>query len=285
MPHSISAQYHSSWTNFGFRSNSRPQQLAGQFDASLHLVRITLEGQPCVRRIVKGRERRWAEQPGTVHFLPADDEKHVFLTDADSHYAFHVFFLPRECLSTSVESDSTRAVSNLRELVLHDDVVLQACLRCLATPASPDDHGMFCHKDEASRRLLVRLARLAGGEVPDWYRDGSVFDCRTMAALQDRIDTDLRVPPALEDLACLVGLSVSHFARKFGQTTGCSLHRFVNARRIQQSLTCLKVRSRCLAALSLDLGFSSQSHFTHVFHQHTGMTPAKYQKLCMASIG
>jgi len=35
---------------------------------------------------------------------------------------------------------------------------------------------------------------------------------------------------------------------------------------------------RPLASVALDLGFSSQSHFTRLFSSLTGMTPAKYRK-------
>ena len=37
--------------------------------------------------------------------------------------------------------------------------------------------------------------------------------------------------------------------------------------------------------LALDLGFSSQSHFTNLFSSLTGMTPAKYRKQCGRTLG
>lgn len=285
MPHAVSSQCHTGWLNFGFQSPERPQQLVGPFDAQTHLVSITLQGQPRVRRIVRGRERTWAERPGTVHFLPADGEKHVFVTDADRQFAFHVFFIPPECLAASVEVDSAAAVRDLRELVLDDDAELTRSMRCLVAPVAAGDCDLALRKADAGRCLLRRLAHLAGGCIPDWYGDRSVFDHQTMHALCERIDAQLRLPPGLEAMACQVGLSPSHFARKFTQTTGYSLLRFVNARRVQKSLTLLKLRETCIVELAIDLGFSSQSHFTHVFHQHTGMTPARYQRFCMASIG
>ena len=82
-----------------------------------------------------------------------------------------------------------------------------------------------------------------------------------------------------------VGLSPSHFAKKFRQSTGLSLHRFINRRRIRASLESLKSQSQPLAHTALDLGFSSQAHFTHQFSRLTGFTPAKYQKQFRPTVG
>jgi AraC family transcriptional regulator len=82
----------------------------------------------------------------------------------------------------------------------------------------------------------------------------------------------------LGEMGPLVGISPSHFARKFRQSTGLSLHRFVNLRRIQASFPLLRAREIPLAHVAIDLGFASQSHFTRLFSEQTGMTPAKYRK-------
>ncbi|MFM7033806.1 MAG: helix-turn-helix domain-containing protein, partial [Planctomycetia bacterium] len=62
------------------------------------------------------------------------------------------------------------------------------------------------------------------------------------------------------------------------QSTGLSLHRFVNRRRVKRSLDVLRDESSTLTEVSIRLGFSSQSHFTRLFSGLTGMTPAKYRK-------
>ena len=82
-----------------------------------------------------------------------------------------------------------------------------------------------------------------------------------------------------------MGLSPSHFAKKFRCSTGLSLLRLVNRRRILASLDVLKDRSQPLAHVALELGFSSQAHFTYLFRSLTGMTPAKYQKQVRPTVG
>jgi AraC family transcriptional regulator len=57
----------------------------------------------------------------------------------------------------------------------------------------------------------------------------------------------------------------------------------MNRRRIRLSLALLKSGREPIAQLSLDLGFSSQSHFTRLFSSLTGLTPHQFrrvQRLC-----
>lgn len=148
----------------------------------------------------------------------------------------------------------------------------------LAACHDGDDDATDLRKDEAARSLLLRLVQLGGGAMPDWHADDSTFDGRTVRYLVSCVDAHLRAPPSLSDLARLVGLSPSHFAKKFRNSTGLSLHRLVNRRRLFAALELLKEQSQPVARVALDLGFSSQSHFTHLFSSLIGMTPARYQK-------
>ena len=132
---------------------------------------------------------------------------------------------------------------------------------------------------------LLRLLQLSGRGVPEWHADGSVFDRRTLGQLVAYIDAHLKIAPCLSDMCLRVGISPSHFARKFRQSTGLSLHRFINRRRILSSFELLKDHSRPLADTALELGFSSQSHFTRLFSGLTGMTPAKYRKQVKRTVG
>lgn len=99
-----------------------------------------------------------------------------------------------------------------------------------------------------------------------------------MRQIVDRVDAYLAAHPSLEHLSQGFGLSPSHFARKFQQSTGLSLNRFMNRRRIGLALALLRSANTPLAQLSLDLGFCSQSHFTRLFRGLTGLTPLQFSR-------
>lgn len=131
----------------------------------------------------------------------------------------------------------------------------------------------------AARQIVLRLCAVANGKQPDWHKDTSVFTPRVMRQIVEQIDATLGVHASLETMAHNVGLSPGHFARKFQHSAGLSLNRFMNKRRIGLSFTMLRDESHSLSSIALDLGFSSQSHFTRLFGQLTGITPQRFRRI------
>jgi AraC family transcriptional regulator len=87
------------------------------------------------------------------------------------------------------------------------------------------------------------------------------------------IDQDL----SLDMLASQLGFSPYHFARLFRATTGESPHQFVVNKRIEVAQQLLKTSDLPLAQISLAVGFPNQSHFSRVFKQRRGISPAQYR--------
>jgi AraC-like DNA-binding protein len=79
----------------------------------------------------------------------------------------------------------------------------------------------------------------------------------------------------LSELAHLVGLSPFYLLRVFEQEVSIPPHAYlesVRIRRAQRLLAC----GIPLAQVAYDLGFSTQSHFTHRFKRLLGVTPGQY---------
>lgn len=82
-------------------------------------------------------------------------------------------------------------------------------------------------------------------------------------------------PVRLDDVARAVGLSPFHLCRVFRRTTGRTLHQYRTALRLRIALDRLADPEVDLASLSLDLGYSSHSHFTAAFRKEFGVSPSK----------
>jgi AraC-like DNA-binding protein len=269
---------HLSWLRFSVMATGSPRPLAVTRRGACHALSLTAAGRQDVRWITRGRERQWGEGVGTVHFLPADDERHTFLTRMSTDFVQRVILLPREHFHHCLMEEGCGPPCETCRLLVHDDTALQACIARLWAAGAADENALEGRCEEAARLLVLRITELTGGGRPDWHDDESVFEARELRHVVAVIDEQRRIEPTLADMAMLVGLSPSHFARKFRATTGLSLHRFINRRRIRASLERLKDQSQPLAHVALHLGFSSQSHFTRVFSGLTGMTPARYRK-------
>jgi AraC family transcriptional regulator len=83
----------------------------------------------------------------------------------------------------------------------------------------------------------------------------------------------------LQDLADLVGLSQSQFARAFKTSTGAPPYRWFLAARIRRAQELLLQGRASLADVSSQTGFADQSHFTKAFRRVTGTSPGRWRRI------
>lgn len=239
-------------------------------------------GSASGRWICRGKEVAAEGWAGCVRLYPADGEEHVVVGRSGNRGTrFSTLIVPLGDFQSLAVADGLPRLPDLREAAWPNDAMLQRCLRVL----SPSCVDADADRDEAARSLVLRVAELMGGGPPEWSADEGCFSSRTLGHLVAYIDAHLRIAPTAADVAVLCGLSPSHCARKFRRSTGLSLHRFVNQRRIRAALDLLKEQASPLSHVALDLGFSSQSHFTHLFSDATGMSPAKYRRQFKPTVG
>lgn len=83
---------------------------------------------------------------------------------------------------------------------------------------------------------------------------------------------------SLAELAALVDLSASHFARSFKASTGLTPYQWSSRHRLSRAQIELTNARASIADIAARLGFSSQQHFTTAFKRHTGVTPAVWRR-------
>lgn len=273
-----------SWLPFRVVGNAWQTPYVVAMESRTHVISLTVTGHHSVRWIRGGRETRWEETAGTINYTPRDDDHHTFVTTMSPDCESAVLLIPHGHLTGCLADEGHERAVAFHHLLTRADPVLESCMRRLTAITRPDVAANRARLDETGRQLLLRLVELSGGGRPDWHADESTFDRTTITHLVNYIDEHLRVTPSLASLAMLTGLSPSHFAKKFRHSTGLSPHRFVNRRRVARSLALLRGDSHSLADVALELGFSSQSHFTRLFSLLSGMTPARYRKQCRRTV-
>lgn len=275
---------HYSW--FGLTIEMRPATTQKHcVRDTTHTLAIGLCGSASVRWIHRGLERTYHHSANQIAFFSQDDDHHVrILRSADVPSNAYLLKFPKWHLGKLIESDEGCWSGDSRVILPREDAVLRECMLRLATTP---DHGVATSigSEIAARRLILRLAEIFGGRNPDWLRDESVLTATVTKQIVDLIDARPSQHFQLQDFASLVGCSPSHFARKFRNTVGLSLGRFINRRRLAAALVMLRDDSQPLAQVALDLGFSSQSHFTRLFSTLTSMTPARYRRAFKRTVG
>ncbi len=82
---------------------------------------------------------------------------------------------------------------------------------------------------------------------------------------------------SMSEMAALVGLSSTHFNRRFRELLRMTPKRYLQSVRIQAARTLLTTTSASIAEIATEVGFADQSHLTRRFRETTGMTPARYR--------
>jgi AraC family transcriptional regulator len=102
---------------------------------------------------------------------------------------------------------------------------------------------------------------------------GPARERRVRRYIEQSLEGDL----SIEALAKVSGLSANYFADVFRRTTGFTPHNYVNHRRVDRARQLLTDVELPLTEVAHRCGFKSQSQFTTIFRQLTGVTPGKFR--------
>jgi len=243
-----------------------------------HLAVLMVSGACSNQWIRCGRETHFHAASGMVGFFSADNEEQAMVSRTDTGAKAFILAVPPAHLQSIAASEGLTPSSELQARPVFHDAIIQALLTRLVTDTSAVRITRGLDAEIAARSLVIRLVEILHGAPPDWHADSSVFDSRSMGQITDYVDAHLQHYVPLSELAVLCKTSPSHFAKKFRQSAGLSLQRFVNRRRLRASMALLETGSTPLSQIALDLGFSSQSHFTRLFSDLTGFTPASFRR-------
>jgi AraC family transcriptional regulator len=83
----------------------------------------------------------------------------------------------------------------------------------------------------------------------------------------------------LVDIANLVGVHPTHLARSFKKHYRTTVGEYLRRLRLDWATRRLSETQDSIAEIALAAGFYDQSHFSHLFKQHTGLTPAEFRAL------
>jgi len=238
-----------------------------------HCLLFTTDGQADITWTANGIETRFRTSPELIGFFPRDHAEHVMAITSAGGYRGHLLCLPIGHLPSAALHDSAPPSAGFTAEPEFHDTALTAYLHRLATIPDACPLAEDIGDEVVARQILLRLSELLGGQQPEWPTDHRSFDPPGIRQLVGVIDSHLISCPSAQMLAVLVGLSPSHFSRKFLHSTGLSLNRFLNVRRIRKSFVLLQDDLMPLSRVAIDLGFSSQSHFTRLFSGLTGLTP------------
>lgn len=133
--------------------------------------------------------------------------------------------------------------------------------------------------DQHAQLLLLQVLRIGlqreAVSHPGWLRLLADPQLRPAVSL---MHADPARAWGLADLATAAGMSRSHFAHRFRETSGQPPLTYLSHWRVRLAERALRESDATVASLAERLGYASESSFSHAFTRITGMSPSRYRR-------
>jgi len=224
----------------------------------------------------------WKDRGVHVHHRVAPGA----LSIARSHCELQSSWATNAWSRVTVQLDGAK----LRSIAHHDLGAIEASFPPMLTTRDGRIEGLvLAMRDEVkeecpSGRLFAEsisialLAYLAGRyATPGNTHRASSLSPAQRRSISDYVRANLANDISVTELAAIVCMSPAHFSRLFRASFGVSPYRFVMQERVGGAEKMLASTQLSASQVAISFGFSSQSHFTKVFRQFTGVTPRQYR--------
>jgi AraC-like DNA-binding protein len=101
-------------------------------------------------------------------------------------------------------------------------------------------------------------------------------DIDKLYSIRTAIIADVSMPPKLNELAKMAGMSETKMKQLFKQTFGDTIYNYYQKERMEEAAFLIKKAGYSVSEAGYHLGFSNMSHFSRLFEKHHGITPKKY---------
>ncbi|MDL2301489.1 AraC family transcriptional regulator [Lachnospiraceae bacterium OttesenSCG-928-D06] len=125
------------------------------------------------------------------------------------------------------------------------------------------------YASELGYRFLCQLAQI-------FLYSHFSYSSRTQSAIQI-MEQDYNSINSIEELANMLHITPSHFAREFRNETGVPPIKYLTNIRLLHASKLLQETSLSINDIALACGFSSGNYFTKLFHKQTDMTPLEFR--------
>lgn len=209
------------------------------------------------------------QRPNHISLVPAQMRVWGYTDNAESVREPRLSFNLKS-LSEAFGTDLDPTTPDAPKLMFQHRRVL-ACAQMLATECDmAEPSGLY--GDGLTLALLGALFQKQN------IRNTSGLSLLQLRLVLDFIHEHCHTSVPLQELAHLVDLSSSQFARLFKRSTGVSPHRYHLQLRIGKAQDLLIMKGFSLAATAFATGFADQGHFCPVFKKTVGTTPLIWLK-------
>ncbi|NMH64962.1 helix-turn-helix transcriptional regulator [Shewanella salipaludis] len=242
--------------------------------ASDHTLSLYLAGGEGSYRLDK---RLHKGGPGCVSIMPQAHSSQWHIEQPTEFIHCYISDTGLKQFAAGTLNQDVRCVE-LRDLLYADEPQLQQLMTLFVRLSQESSACSLLAREQCANEIFNRLLtqhnvfhlkkqQLSGG-----------LSVTHMKQVNEMIHSRLGTKLTLDELAGRIHLSPFHFARMFKISFGSTPAQYITLTRLKQARQLLKGKAS-LAEISLQTGFSHQSHMTSQFKQAYGLTPARYRAL------
>jgi AraC-like DNA-binding protein len=213
----------------------------------------------------------------------AEANQVLFFNEAESYRISHPVEGGDACLSLTISEHLLRELAPREQVREYGACVfrrqrlrIDARAQALVALLRHSLHHNVAETLEAES-LTLTLVRRALGERTSHAARGSLGHRKLVDRAKLVLSSDLTRRWTLAEIAAEVGVSPVYLTQVFQQVEAMPLYRYQLRLRLARALDLLG-QYEDLTTLSMDLGFSSHSHFSSSFRQAYGRTPTEFQR-------
>ena len=214
--------------------------------------------------------------PGKICLMPQGQDSTWQINDKIDFV--HLYFSDKILKHYAVTSfDIDARFIDLTDLLYQHDEQLQIMFRRCFLLCQNTDSSSALHIEEATYKIIHHLLQFYNGFQLKTQNIVGGLSPTHRRFVRDYIAENLSQKLTIDNLARTVNLSSFHFCRMFKQSFDDSPANYITKMRVDNAKHLMQ-KSLSLTEISVESGFSHQSHMTQEFKKHTGLTPAMYRQ-------
>ncbi len=226
-------------------------------------------------RTANGLHLQKSAVPYSVCVIPSG---HTYQARLDDESEFLSLYLnPGVVTSAAATENLARGTELIERAATSDPLVSNVGLALLSELGSAGLSGRL-YAESLANILAIHLLRHYAAPRPEFRLFNGGLTGYKLRQVTDFITENHERDLALAEIASAAGISPFHFAREFKRATGLAPHQYLIKVRIERAKAWLAKSELPIVEVGFRAGFNNQSHFTRLFHKHTGMTPKSYRK-------
>jgi AraC family transcriptional regulator len=230
-----------------------------------------------VHRRVRNGESSRLIPPGGLFIMPGGMDFGVRLGGTLQTLHLYLRRAVIEEVTQSIQAGDPKKLELLPSLA-DSDPLLERLMLGVRDTLHDDDPSALPYVDYLGRAIAARLIRGYSTSPPPSrapVRMGRVHLRKAIDFMRANLENSID----LSAIACVAGLSPSHFAHQFRTAIGVAPHQYLMRLRTERAERLLSDTDTPIATIAFDCGFANQEHLTRIFKRRCGITPAAYRRV------